>query len=64
VEERKPFELKPWMWVALLVALLLVVFNFDPIGDGLEKIFGQGTDRWAINIVLIAIIIYAFVKKK
>jgi len=64
VEEQKPFEFKPWMWVALLVAILLVVFNFDPVGNGLEKIFGKGADRWAINIVLIALIAYTFIKKK
>jgi hypothetical protein len=52
------------MWIAILVALLLVVFNFDPIGDGLEKIFGKGADRWTINIALIALIIYTFVKRK
>lgn len=55
---------KPWVWVVVLVGLLLIVFNVDPIGDGLKKVFGQGADRWAINIMLIALIIYAFVKKK
>ena len=64
MEGQKPFEFKPWMWVVLPVALLLVVFNFDPVGDGLKRIFGHGADRWAINIVLIALIVYAFVKKK
>ena len=62
--EQKPFEFKPWMWVALLVALLLVVFNLDPFGNGLERIFGQGVDRWAINIMLVALIVYTLAKKK
>ena len=52
------------MLVALLVAILLVVFNFDPVGNGLEKIFGKGADRWAICIVPIALIAYTFIKKK
>jgi hypothetical protein len=64
VEEQKPFEFKPWMLVALLVASLLILLNFDPIGDRLEKILGQGADRWTINVILIALIIYTFIKKK
>ena len=67
MEEQKPFEFKrfkSWMLVTFLVALLLVGFNFDPVGDGLEKIFGRGADKWAINIVITALIIYTFVKKK
>jgi ABC-type dipeptide/oligopeptide/nickel transport system permease subunit len=64
VKEQKPFEFKPWMLVAPTIALLLIVFNFDPVGDGLEKMFGHGADKWTINIVLIALIIYTFVKKK
>jgi len=64
MEEQRSLRFKPWMWVALLVVFLLIVFNFDPVGDGLEKIFGKGADRWAINITLIALIIYTFIKKK
>ncbi|MFH1566253.1 MAG: hypothetical protein ABIB98_03605 [bacterium] len=64
MKEQKPFEFKPWMWVVLLVAILLVVFNFDPVGNGLVKIFGKGAYRWATNIVLIALIAYTFIKKR
>jgi len=64
MEEKKPFQFKPWMLVALAVAVLLLVFNFDPVGDTLEKAFGQGADKWAINIVLVALIVYTFIKKK
>lgn len=64
MEERKPLEFKPWMWIALLVALLLVVFDFDPVGDGLEKIFGKGASKYALSIILSVFIIYTFVKKK
>lgn len=64
MEKEKPFQFKPWMLVVLVVAVLLLVFNFDPVGDILEKTFGQGADRWAINIVLVALIVYTFIKKK
>jgi len=64
MEEKKLFVFKPWMLVAFAVAVLLLVFNFDPIGDTLEKIFGQGADKWTINIVLVALIVYTFAKKK
>jgi hypothetical protein len=38
--------------------------NFDPVVDTLEKAFGQGVDKWAINIVLVALAVYTFIKKK
>ncbi len=55
-----------WVWLLLAVGILLTIFNFDPIGDGLEKVFGKGADKWAINIILIGMIIYVtfFSKKK
>ena len=61
------FKMKPWMWVLLLIAALLLIFNFDPVGQMLNNAFGNGADKWAINIVVIALIIYSFVvgtKKK
>lgn len=66
VEERKSFEFKPRMLVALLAvtALFLVASNFDPVGNWLEKIFGKGAGRWTTNIVLMALIVYVFIKKK
>jgi len=64
MEKQESFEFKPWMWIALLVAFLLIVFNFDPVGDVLEKVFGQGADKWATNILLIILVIYVFIKKK
>jgi len=64
MQENKPFVFKPWMLISFAVAVLLLVFNFDPIGDTLKNIFGQGADKWAINIVLIALIVYTFIKKK
>ena len=62
--EQKPFQTKPWMWICLLVTVLLLVFNFDPVGDGLEKLFGKDADKWATNILLVSLIVYTFVKKK
>lgn len=64
MEEKKPFEIKLWMLISMAVAALLLVFNFDPIGGGLEKAFGQGADKWAINIILVALVVYSFIKKK
>ena len=56
----EPFKVKAWMWACLIIAALLLVFNFDPVGDVLENAFGKGADKWAINIVVIAFIIYTF----
>lgn len=64
MKEEKPFQTRLWMWICLLATVLLLVFNFDPVGDGLEKLFGKDVDRWATNILLISLIIYAFAKKK
>jgi len=56
----EPFKMTWWMWVCLSIAILLLVFNFDPVGDMLENAFGKGADKWAINIIVIALIIYTF----
>ncbi len=57
--------MRQWMLLAFIfLAVFLVVFNFDPVGDGLQKIFGKGADGRAINIILTALIIYSLVRKK
>ncbi len=55
-----------WVWLLLAIGLLFTIFNFDPIGDGLERAFGKGADKWAINLIIIGMIIYVsfFSKKK
>mgnify|MGYP001591864769 CR=1 FL=1 len=58
------FKMKPWMWVLLLIAALLLVFNFDPVGKALNNAFGNGADKLAISIVVIALIIYFLVVTK
>ncbi|MBI1866515.1 MAG: hypothetical protein HYS02_01980 [Candidatus Staskawiczbacteria bacterium] len=61
------FEMKPWMWILTIIAVLLLFFNIDPVGDILNNAFGKGADRWAINIVTIGLIIYILglvIKKK
>ena len=63
----KSFKMTWWMWVCVSIAILVLVFNFNPVGDVLEKAFGKGADKWAINIILVALIIYSYfvgVKKK
>lgn len=45
---------------ALAVLLcVLFLFNLDPVGDAAVQWFGRGADVWAMNIVLIAAIVYA-----
>jgi hypothetical protein len=58
------FRIKPWVLVLCLIALSLVVFNYDPIGDVLNKTFGKGADKWAVNIVIVALIIGTFFRRK
>jgi hypothetical protein len=62
-QERR-FHFAPWMWFFLVLAFLLAVFNVDPVGDFLEKSFGKGADRWAINIIILVLILLTFRKKK
>lgn len=65
MKERGSFKMKPWMWVLFLVGALLLIFNFDPAGDALEKIFGKGAKTWGVNIILIGMIIYfTFIARK
>lgn len=61
-----PFVLKPWMLILMAVAVLLVLFNVDPVGDWLEKTCGEGADRLGITLVSIGLIVYGvfFAKKK
>ena len=52
------------MWGLIVIALLLIVFNIDPVGHALNSVFGKGADRWGINIIIIGAIIFTFLKKK
>ena len=62
---KKHFKFNPWIISTLmLVALLLLAFNYDPVGDMLKQNLGQNADRWAINIFLGGVIVYLFIKKK
>ena len=56
--------MKPWMWLLLAVALLLVLFDIDPVGDNLNKMFGKHAAQMAINFILIAIAGYLLFKNK
>jgi hypothetical protein len=64
MENPKPFEFKPWMWVVLVIVLSLLVSGYDPVGNLVKSIFGKNADRWTSNIILIGFIIYVAVKKK
>lgn len=59
--EQNKTVIKPWMLT--VVAILLTIFNFGPAVDALENIFGVGVDKCAIEIILLTLIVYAFVKK-
>lgn len=50
--------------ITYVVAVLLVMLNADPVGDAIEKAFGKGADRWAINIIFVTLLIYVFSKRK
>jgi hypothetical protein len=52
------------MWLVVLLALVLAVFNVDPIGAIVVKVFGQGSKQWVINLIIIAAIVYVVVRKK
>ena len=56
--------MKPWMWAFLIMAIMLVIFNFDPVGDFLTKRFGKNAEHWAVNISLIILIIYSFLAER
>lgn len=58
MEKRQNPKIKPWMWISMLVVVVLLVTNFDPIGYALEKVFGRNVDSWAINLVLVCALIY------
>lgn len=66
MDQKKPFEIKLWMVALFAVGVLCLLFNFDPIGNGLDQVFGKGADKWAINIIIVGLIIYLtfFGKKK
>ncbi len=58
------FEVKPWMWVLLIAVFLLAVTNLDPVGNAIERAFGEGADRWAINFIILAALVIAFLRGK
>jgi len=53
-----------WTVTLIIVAILLVITNFDPVGNFLDKAFGKGYEPWAIIIVFGVFIVYFFIKKK
>ena len=53
-----------WIITLIIVAILLVVTNFDPVGNFLDNAFGKGYEPWAIIIVFGFFIVYFFIKKK
>lgn len=60
----KEAGMKSWMWLVLLLALVLGLVNFDPVGNVVVRVFGQGSKQWVINIILIAAIVYSVFRSK
>ncbi len=55
------------MWVLLFVGMTLLLLNYDPVGDLLNRQFGPNAERWTTNIILIAVVLFTFLhlqKKK
>ena len=57
----KSFKMRPWIRILILIAALLLVFDFDPVGRVLNSFFGNGTDEWAIKVLVATLIIYSFI---
>jgi len=53
-----------WIITAVIVIILLVVTNFDPVGNFLNNAIGKGYESWAIIIVFGVFIVYFFIRKK
>ena len=54
--------MKAWMWLVLLLVLVITLFNFDPLGVVVVRLFGEGSRQWAINLIIIAAIIFVIVR--
>jgi hypothetical protein len=52
-----------WISPALVALIFIIVINFDPVGDALERI-APNADSWATNIFFIILIVYYFWKEK
>jgi hypothetical protein len=50
-------KFKAWMVPAVLVALVLVSLNLDPVGDWLVQTFGKGADKHVVNLALVVLIL-------
>jgi len=57
---QNPFKMTPFMWFCLAISVLLLVFNFDPVGNMLNNMFGPEAKRWTANIIITLLIIYSF----
>ncbi len=55
---------RSWLITLIIIAVVLTIFNVDPVGDAIVKKFGEGADTWFINIFLGIFILYFFWKKK
>jgi hypothetical protein len=61
----KKFLMEWWGVLVPLVALIVILgFNYDPVGDFVERRYGASGGTWAINIILVAAIVYAFLRDK
>ena len=58
--------LKEWWGVLVpLVALIVILgFNYDPLGDFMERRYGASGGTWAINVILVAAIVYSLFRDR
>ena len=61
----KKFLKEWWSVLVPLVALIVILsFDYDPLGDFMERSYGASGGTWAINIILVAAIVYAFFRER
>jgi len=52
-----------WVWVLMVLAVLALVFNFDPIGTMMSLLLGV-SKRLLILLITIAVVAYVLLRKK
>ena len=50
---------RPVVW-----SMVMVLVVVRPVRGWLEKLFGDGAQLWALIVVLVTMVIYAFIKRR
>ena len=65
---QEPDGMKLWMWVCILIALSLMTYGVEPIGDVLKNFFEEGLNKgiliFLLVLLLIRLILKAFFEKE